>query len=140
MKKKNHTIFLTAAMILALGVPPVTGQAAVPTTDNESPFEEIVPAYEVTGDIKPLFSITGNKAKLSIIASAPSSKKVSIKMVLQRKDGSSWTRVQKWTKTGTGTQTLSKSMTVTNGRTYRMKYTVTVGSEQVTGKTATKTA
>ena len=24
MKKKNHTIFLTAAMILALGVPPVT--------------------------------------------------------------------------------------------------------------------
>lgn len=41
MKKKNHTIFLTAAMILALGVPPVTGQAAVPTTDNESHLRKL---------------------------------------------------------------------------------------------------
>lgn len=61
-------------------------------------------------------------------------------MILERKNGDSWTKVQTWAKTGTGNQTLSKSMTITKGKKYRMKYTVTVGSETVSGKTATKTA
>lgn len=61
-------------------------------------------------------------------------------MILQRKDGDSWTRVQKWTKEGTGRQILTKSIAVTKGRKYRMKYTVTVGSETISDKTAAKTA
>lgn len=63
-----------------------------------------------------------------------------MKIILQRKDNDSWTKVQTWTKTGTGTQTLIKSKTVTKGKKYRMRYTVTVGSETVTDKTAAKTA
>lgn len=61
-------------------------------------------------------------------------------MILQRKDGSSWTKMKQWTKEGKGHQSLEKSTTVTKGKKYRMKYTVTVGSETVSGKTATKTA
>lgn len=77
---------------------------------------------------------------MKLVVGAPASKKVSLKMILQRKDGDSWTKVQTWSKAGTGSQTLAKSMVVTTGRKYRMKYTVTVGSETITDKTAAKTA
>lgn len=99
-----------------------------------------MPAYEIAGAINSSFLISNNTAKLLLSVSSPVSKKVSITMVLQIKNGSSWDRVKKWTKEGVGTQTLSKSKEVINGRTYRMKYTVTVGSETVTGKTPAKTA
>lgn len=140
MRKRTYAILLTAGMVLALGMSPVKSQASVPTTINEKQFEEIVPAYEITGDVKPSFSIASNEAKLSIIASAPSSKKVSIKMVLQMKSGDSWIKVQKWTKEGMGTQILTKSATVTKGKTYRMKCVVNVGSEEIIKKTPAKTA
>ncbi len=140
MKQKKYVIMIITTMLLALNIPVIPGYTAVlPETEEAQPIE-ISPQYELTKEINASFSIVNNTAKLSMVINAPSSKKVNITMVLQRKDGDSWTKVQKWTKDGTGRQSLSKSITVTKGRNYRMKYTVTVGSETITDKTAAKTA
>lgn len=140
MRKKACTIILTAALTLVFGMPVIKGEAADISEVSRNVFEEISPRYEEIDKLKTLFDISGTKANMAVNVSCSSSKKISIKIVFQRKDGDSWTKVQQWIKEGTGSQILSKSMTVTNGKKYRMKYTVTAGSETVTGKTAAKTA
>lgn len=139
MKKKRYVIILVTTIAVALNVP-VKSSQAVTITEVSKEINEIVPRYMEINDIKKNFDIVGTSANMKISVFCSSTKKVSIKIVLQRKDNDSWIKVQTWTKTGMGTQTLSKSMTVTKGRKYRMKYTVTVGSETVTDKTAAKTA
>lgn len=140
MRKKACTIILTAALTLVFGMPVIKGEAADISEVSRNVFEDISPRYEEIDKLKTLFDISGTKANMAVNVSCSSSKKISIKIVFQRKDGDSWTKVQQWIKEGTGSQILSKSMTVTNGKKYRMKYTVTAGSETVTGKTAAKTA
>lgn len=140
MRKKGYAIFLTATMILILGMPTAQADAAkIPDAGGEQ-WEKIMPIYKEIRDIQTDFHISGTTANMQLKVLCPSSKKISMKIILQRKDNDSWTKVQTWTKTGTGTQTLIKSKTVTKGKKYRMKYTVTVGSETVTDKTAAKTA
>lgn len=140
MRKKGYALFLTAAMILAMGISVTKVNATeLPETERKQ-MEMIMPRYEEINDIQMMFNISGTTANMQLKVICPSSKTVSIKMILQRKDGSSWIRVQKWTKEGKGTQILKKSMTVTKGKKYRVKYTIKVGSETVTGKTAVKTA
>lgn len=131
---------MTAAMVLALGMPMMKGEAVTVPEMNMNVSEKIMPRYEEINKLTALFDISGKTANLKLVVGAPASKKVSLKMILQRKDGDSWTKVQTWSKAGTGSQTLAKSMVVTTGRKYRMKYTVTVGSETITDKTAAKTA
>lgn len=133
-------MIMTAAMVLALGMPMMKGEAVTVPEMNMNVSEKIMPRYEEINKLTALFDISGKTANLKLVVGAPASKKVSLKMILQRKDGDSWTKVQTWSKAGTGSQTLAKSMVVTTGRKYRMKYTVTVGSETITDKTAAKTA
>lgn len=118
-------------------------QAEAKTTSIETEqkhIEATAPLYININNIQTGFDISGTTATLKVNVRSTDSQKVSIKMVLQRKDNDSWTKVKIWTKTGTGRQNLSKSVTVTKGQKYRMKYTVTIGSETVTDKTAAKTA
>lgn len=140
MRRVAYSMVMAAAMVLTLGLPVEKGEAATVSEIGKEQIEAIIPAYESAVNVSHSFSISGNKANLAVNVSAPSSKKVTIKMILQRKDGDSWTRVQKWTKEGKGRQILTKSIAVTKGRKYRMKYTVTVGSETISDKTAAKTA
>ena len=140
MRKRGYAMILAATMVLTLGTPVINGEASVLPEMNTSISEEIMPRYEEIRKLITTFDITGTIANLKVDVSAHSSKNVTIKMILQRKDGDSWTRVQKWTKEGKGRQILMKSIAVTKGRKYRMKYTVTVGSETVSDKTAAKTA
>lgn len=140
MRKRGYAMIMTAAMVLALGMPMMKGEAATVPEMNMNVSEKIMPRYEEINKLTALFDISGKTANLKLVVGAPASKKVSLKMILQRKDGDSWTKVQTWSKAGTGSQTLAKSMVVTTGRKYRMKYTVTVGSETITDKTAAKTA
>lgn len=140
MRKRGYAMIMTAAMVLALGMPMMKGEAVTVPEMNMNVSEKIMPRYEEINKLTALFDISGKTANLKLVVGAPASKKVSLKMILQRKDGDSWTKVQTWKKAGTGNQTLSKSMLVTKGRKYRMKYTVTVGSETITDKTAAKTA
>ncbi|HIW58990.1 MAG TPA: hypothetical protein H9880_03690 [Candidatus Anaerobutyricum avicola] len=140
MRKRGYAMIMTAAMVLALGMPMMKGEAVTVPEMNMNVSEKIMPRYEEINKLTALFDISGKTANLKLVVGAPASKKVSLKMILQRKDGDSWTKVQTWSKAGTGSQTLAKSMVVTTGRKYRMKYTVTVGSETITDKTAAKTA
>lgn len=140
MRKAGYSIFFATAMVLMLGMPVMKGETATISERKNDQIEEIIPTYESTVNVSHSFSFSGNQANLAVNVSAPSSKNVSITMILQRKDGSSWTKIKQWTKEGKGRQTLAKSTTVTKGRTYRMKYTVTVGSEVIKNKTAAKTA
>ena len=140
MRKRGYAMIMTAAMVLALGMPMMKGEAVTVPEMNMNVSEKIMPRYEEINKLTALFDIQRKTANLKLVVGAPASKKVSLKMILQRKDGDSWTKVQTWSKAGTGSQTLAKSMVVTTGRKYRMKYTVTVGSETITDKTAAKTA
>ena len=140
MRKRGYAMIMTAAMVLALGMPMMKGEAVTVPEMNMNVSEKIMPRYEEINKLTALFDISGKTANLKLVVGAPASKKVSLRMILQRKDGDSWTKVQTWSKAGTGSQTLAKSMVVTTGRKYRMKYTVTVGSETITDKTAAKTA
>lgn len=140
MRKKGYTTFLMATMILALGISVTQVNAAELPETEQKQMEMITPRYEEINDIQMIFNISGTTSNMKLKVICPSSKTVSMKMVLQRKDGNSWNKVQKWTQNGRGTQILTKSMAVVKGKKYRVKYTVTVGSETVSGKTATKTA
>ena len=140
MRKAGYSIFFATAMVLMLGLPVMKGETATISERKNDQIEEIIPTYESTVNVSHSFSFSGNQANLAVNVSAPSSKNVSITMILQRKDGSSWTKIKQWTKEGKGRQTLAKSTTVTKVRTYRMKYTVTVCSEVIKNKSAAKTA
>lgn len=140
MRKRDCRLIMIATLVLALGIPVIKGETAIMSEVNKNVFEEITPRYTEINTLTAYFDISGTKAEMTVKVTCSSSKKVSIKMILQRKDGDSWANVQTWNKTGTGNQTLSKSMVVTDGRKYRMKYIVTAGSETITEKTAAKTA
>lgn len=113
MRRVAYSMVMAAAMVLTLGLPVEKGEAATVSEIGKEQIEAIIPAYESAVNVSHSFSISGNKANLAVNVSAPSSKKVTIKMILQRKDGDSWTRVQKWTKEGKGRQILTKSIAVT---------------------------
>lgn len=140
MRKKGYVMILTAAMVLALGMPVKKGDAANIIESDKKQSENITPTYEGIDNIQTGFNISGNTASMHVRAVCPTSKKISVSMVLQKKENGSWAKVQKWTKSGTGTQTLDKQATVISGKTYRMKATVIVGSEKVVRKTSAKTA
>lgn len=140
MRKKGYATFLMATMILTLGISVTQVNAAELPKAEQKQMEVITPRYKEINDMQMIFNISGTTANMKLKVICPSSKTVSMEMVLQRKDGDSWNKVQKWTREGKGTQILTKSMAVTKGKKYRMKYTVTVGSETVSGKTAPKTA
>ena len=113
MRKRGYAMIMTAAMVLALGMPMMKGEAVTVPEMNMNVSEKIMPRYEEINKLTALFDISGKTANLKLVVGAPASKKVSLKMILQRKDGDSWTKVQTWSKAGTGSQTLAKSMVVT---------------------------
>ena len=108
MRKRGYAMIMTAAMVLALGMPMMKGEAVTVPEMNMNVSEKIMPRYEEINKLTALFDISGKTANLKLVVGAPASKKVSLKMILQRKDGDSWTKVQTWSKAGTGSQTLGK--------------------------------
>lgn len=79
------------------------------------------------------------------VRSVSSTTKCQIILKLQQKTGSSWKTIQSWTDSKTGSyMTLSKTKTVTRGKTYRATATFTVWSgtktESKTVYSAAKTA
>lgn len=86
MRKQGYAIILTMAMVLALGMPIMKGEAAnVPVTEEEQ-IVEIIPAYEGVNDVRVTFNISGTTAQMQARVTSPSSKKVSLKMILQKKE------------------------------------------------------
>ena len=62
---------------------------------------------------------------------------ISVKMSLQKKNGSSWNTVKSWNKSYSNTKVVNSKAVYnsTTGATYRMKYTVTAGNDKATGTT-----
>ena len=62
---------------------------------------------------------------------------ISVKMSLQKENGSSWNTVKSWNKSYSNTKVVNSKAVYnsTTGATYRMKYTVTAGNDKATGTT-----
>lgn len=77
-------------------------------------------------------AISGSTASCYARLTAKRSVTLKIKMILQKKIGSTWSNVQSWSASKTGASlTLSKTKSVTSGGNYRLKVTFTAGSETV---------
>lgn len=125
--KRLLSVVLTGLMLVVCALP-------VFAADEQESAEPIVPPtrYTVIRSKSASVSVSGTTASCYAKLTAQSSATLTIKMTLQKKSGSTWSNVQSWTASKTGTSlTMSKTKTVTSGGTYRMKATFTAGSETV---------
>ncbi|MBQ8063244.1 MAG: hypothetical protein IJ230_04830 [Clostridia bacterium] len=125
--KRLLSIALTGLMLMLCVLP-------VFALEQQNPVEPTVPAvpYAVIRSNSASVSVSGTKASCFAKLTSQSSAALSIKMTLQKKSGSTWSNVQSWSASKTGTSlTLSKTKTVTSGGSYRLKVTFTAGSETV---------
>lgn len=125
--KRILSLALTGLMLMLCMLP-------VFALDQEEPVEPTVPPtrYAVIRSKSASISISGTTASCFAKLTAQSSAALSIKMTLQKKSGSTWSNVQSWSASKSGTSlTLSKTKAVTSGGTYRLKVTFTAGSESV---------
>lgn len=125
--KKLLSVVLSVIMICSCSVCANTAFAA------ESPDEgQIMPLYEDIQSYSAAITISGVTANCSVSVNAQSSSYIKIVMELQKKSGSSYSTVETWTGSKTGTYyTMSKSKTINRLNTYRLKATITVGSETI---------
>lgn len=125
--KRLLSVVLTGLMLVVCALP-------VFAADEQESAEPIVPPtrYTVIRSKSASISVSGTTASCNAKLTAQSSATLTIKMTLQKKSGSTWSNVQSWTASKTGTLlTLSKTKSVTSGGTYRLKVTFSAGSESV---------
>lgn len=92
--------------------------------------EEITPYYVNISSSYANLSISGIKATCNASLSSKSSVSLSIKMELQKKKSSGYETVKTWTSSKTGTYlSMSESRNINILSTYRLKVTLTAGSE-----------
>lgn len=125
--KKLLSVVLSVIMICSCSVCANTVFAA------ESPDEEqIMPLYEDIQSYSAAITISGVTANCSVRVNAQSRSYIKIVMELQKKSGSSYSTVETWTGSTTSTgYSMSKSKTINRLSTYRLKATITVGSETI---------
>lgn len=125
--KRMLSILLTGFMLMSCALP-------VFALDERDPVAPTVSQarYAVIRSKTASINISGTTATCYAKLTAQSSVTLSIKMTLQKKSGSTWSNVQSWTSTKTGTSlTMTKTKAVTSGASFRLKVTFTAGSETV---------
>lgn len=125
--KRLLSVVLTGLMLVVCTLP-------VFAADEQESAEPIVPPtrYTVIRSKSASVSVSGTTASCYAKLTSQSSATLTIKMTLQKKSGSTWSNVQSWTASKTGTSlTMSKTKSVTSGGTYRLKVVFTAGSETV---------
>lgn len=92
----------------------------------------ITPYWQNIATVHALISSTGTTLEpgAQVIATS-SSAKITGTLYLEKKSGSSWTRVTSWSVSGTGILAVSKSYSGTAGNTYRSRIVATVNGERV---------
>lgn len=125
--KKLLSVVLSVIMICSCSVCANTVFAA------ESPDEEqIMPLYNQIDSYVASISISGVTATCGVSVNAQSRSYIKIVMELQKKSGSSYSTIETWTGSTTSTgYSMSKSKTINRLSTYRLKATITVGSETI---------
>lgn len=130
MKK---SIFKALAVLLAL-IFAFSACSVAFAEDLDTPVdEEIIERYAIISSYAAAINISGITATCSCNIRSLSSTTLKLGMTLQKKTSSGYTNVQNWTANKTGTAlSLSKTKTINPLSTYRLKVTVTAGSESVT--------
>lgn len=129
----RKSIFKALAVLLALIFAFSACSLAFAEDVDTSADEEIIDRYTTISSFIAGFSISGITANCSATINAQKSTTLRIGMTLQKKTSSGYTNVQNWTANKTGTSlSLSKTKTINPLSTYRLKVTVTAGSESVT--------
>ena len=127
MQNKVVAIFLMALMLLFCSLPVFALDEQV----KEDPFVPEV-RYSTIDSASASLSVSGTTATCYARLTAKRSVSLKIKMTLQKKSGSTWSNVQSWTGSKTGTSlTMTKTTAVSSGVSYRLKVTFTAGSEMV---------
>lgn len=125
--KRMLSIVLTGFMLVSCVLPVFAMDEKDPVTPMASQTR-----YAVIRSKTAAINISGTTATCYAKLTAQSSVTLSIKMTLQKKSGSTWSNVQSWTSTKTGTSlTMTKTKAVSSGVSYRLKVTFTAGSETV---------
>lgn len=125
--KKNIAILLAAVLMIVCAFPAFAADVDTPV-DDEPPVD-----YATISSYDADIAKSGNTVTCQGSVRAKSRTNLSITMELQQKNGSTYTTIQTWTKTGTGVSLSdTRSTTVSAGYTYRLKATFVAGSDSVT--------
>ena len=141
MYKKIFSLIVCGA--LALGI---LGGSASAVQMDQTNSAIIMPRYTYLNSISPGLSISGGKASISgSISGLASVTKIAYTVTLQVKSGSSWSNLQSWSGSASGTKTTYSytSNSVSSGKSYRTKTVATIyagsSSETVTAYSTEKT-
>ena len=125
--KKTIVLLLAVVMMIACVIP-------ASATDLDTPVDGELPTdYATLSNCSADIAKSGNVVTCQGFVRAKISTNLSIKLELQRMSGGAYTTIATWTKTGTGVSLSdSRTKTVASGYTYRLKATLTAGSDSVT--------
>ena len=114
--KRTLSIVLTGLMLLLCALP------SFALDEQESADSPVPPTrYAVIRSKTASVAVSGSTASCNAKLTAQGSAPLSIKMTLQKKSGSTWSNVQSWSASKTGTSlTLSKTKSVTSGGNYQI--------------------
>lgn len=126
MKKILAAVCLSATALTLVPTASMAEAAVIPVTSQHE--EGIAPYLMYIADSRAELSISGKTASVSCWVKGDSSYATKAKVVaeLQEKRGSSWTTIATWNDTQNSYRaSVSKTRSVTTGKTYRVKATVT---------------
>lgn len=127
VKKVAAAICLSAAVLTS--VPAVAMAVTAGEPINQQTENVTAPYMLYIADARCTLSITGTTATVNAWVEGDSFDATKAKVVaeLQEKDGSNWTTIATWSDTQNGSYaSVYKTKSITSGRTYRVKATVTV--------------
>ena len=119
MRKKIMVLLICTVSLVSI---PFSVIAAEKNVHTNVAVEQIMPRYGNISQISGNIQAVSGKINCSVDVLMKTSISISVKMSLQKKNGSSWNTVKSWNKSYSNT-------------TYRMKYTVTAGNDKATGTT-----
>lgn len=140
MKRKVSMVLAVLCLLLNLStVSYAAGSAGVqPTATGGGGIAQ--PYYVNTANISAGLIIEGNTAYCGADVAAKKVCFINVVMRLQRKEGSSWHTVSSWVESANaGSKVLSKSFTLSTRGTYRVYAIFTVGGEEVSCSSVSKT-
>ncbi len=138
MKRKVSMVMAVLCLLLNLStVSYAAGPAGVQPAAIGGAAE---PYYVNTANISAGLRISGNTAYCGADVAAKRVCFINVVMRLQRKEGSSWHTVSSWVESSTsGLKVMSKTFTLSTRGTYRVYALFTVGGEEVSCSSVSKT-
>lgn len=125
--KKSISVILCLVMIFSVFSVSFVSNAAIVDNDNQ-----VMPLYTTIAGYGAAFEVSGLKATASVSLTSQVSTTLKITIYLQKETSSGYETVKTWTKTGTGyALLLEESATINVFYNYRIKATMTAGSETI---------